>query len=183
MKLIRNTSWDAVLAFAEFARDGNFTRAAARLHMSQPALHTKIANLGHQFDGPLYVRRGRQMQITELGQRVQQFAQELVVLAAAFEAELSGVQADEPVILAAGEGAYLYLLGAGIRAYRAASPGALTLQTADGRVSIESVLAGRAQVGVASLETIPAGLHAEPLTRVGQSLAVPSRHPLEIGRA
>ena len=47
MKLIRNTSWDAVLAFAEFARDGNFTRAAARLHMSQPALHTKIANLGH----------------------------------------------------------------------------------------------------------------------------------------
>src|SRR5262245_21429309 len=157
MKLIRNTSWDALLAFAEFAQDANFTRAAARLHLSQPALHTKIANLGRHFDGPLYVRLGRQIEITELGQRVQQFARELVASAAEFEAEIGGVEADEPVVLAAGEGAYLYLLGGGIRAFRAASPAALQLQTADGRASIESVLSGRAHVGVASLETIPSG--------------------------
>jgi DNA-binding transcriptional LysR family regulator len=45
VNLLRDTSWDALHAFAEFAEDGNFTRAAARLHISQPALHTKIANL------------------------------------------------------------------------------------------------------------------------------------------
>ena len=178
MSLIRTTSWDAVLAFAEFAQDGNFTRAASRLHLSQPALHTKISNLARHFDGPLYVRHGRQIQITELGRRVERFAQELVASVAAFESEISAAGVKEPVTLAAGEGAYLYLLGAGIRAYRAASAGVLQLQTADARAAVESVLSGRAQLGVASLETIPAGVHAEPLTRVGQSLAVSSRHLL-----
>ena len=41
VKPIRNIPWTALQAFAAFAEDANFTRAAARLHLSQPALHTK----------------------------------------------------------------------------------------------------------------------------------------------
>jgi LysR family transcriptional regulator, low CO2-responsive transcriptional regulator len=172
-----------MLAFAEFAEDGNFTRAAARLHLSQPALHTKISKLAHSFEGPLYVRRGRQIEITELGKRVQRFARGLIASAAEFESEIAGAAAGAPVVLAAGEGAYLYILGAGIRAYRGLAHGAIRLQTADGIGAVDAVLSGRAHLGVASLETIPAGLHAQPLTRVGQVLAMPSRHPLAKRRA
>src|SRR5262245_24818115 len=108
MSLLRNASWDALTAFAEFAEDGNFTRAAARLHLSQPALHTKIANLGRVLGTVLYVRRGRHIEITDAGRKVQRFARELAQAAGAFEAELQGITAHEPVVLAAGEGSYLY---------------------------------------------------------------------------
>ncbi len=37
---------------------------------------------------------------------------------------------------------------------------------------------GRAHLGVGALERIPRQLVVEPLTRVGQVLAVPARHPL-----
>ena len=57
MNLLRDTSWDALLAFAEFSRDCNFTRAADRLHLSQPALHTKISNLARNLGTPLYIRK------------------------------------------------------------------------------------------------------------------------------
>src|SRR5262245_35183485 len=131
MDLMRNTSWDALLAFAEFSEDCNFTRAARRLHLSQPALHTKIANLSRSLGAPLYVRRGRQIQITETGKKVQRFARELAASAAAFEAELESPGTSQSVSLSAGEGTYLYILGPAIRAFRASSKHTLRLETAD----------------------------------------------------
>jgi DNA-binding transcriptional LysR family regulator len=57
------------------------------------------------------------------------------------------------------------------------------LITADGVATVESIRNGRAQIGVAALETIPRDLTAEPLTRVGQMLAMPRRHPLAARRS
>ena len=178
MKLLRDTSWDAVLAFAEFSLDCNFTRAAGRLHISQPALHTKISNLAKSLGAPLYIRRGRQVEITAAGRKLQRFARELAASAAAFEAELDGSEASQSVSLCAGEGSYLYLLGSGIRAFRAASKHTLQLQTADRDSTLEAILSARAQLGIAPLETVPRSLVTQPFTSVGQVLAMPSRHPL-----
>jgi DNA-binding transcriptional LysR family regulator len=176
--LLRNTSWDALLAFAEFAQDCNFTRAAARLHISQPALHTRISNLAKSIGAPLYIRRGRQIQITESGRKVRRFALELTASAAAFEAELTGRDANQGVSLCAGEGTYLYLLGPGIHAFRAASKHPLRLETGDRDTAVDAVLSARVQLGVAPLETIPRGIAARSLTRVNQVLAMPSTHSL-----
>ena len=178
MNLLRDTSWDQLVAFAEFAQDANFTRAAERLHLSQPALHTKIANLCKALDATLYVRRGRQIEITAAGRKVERFARELTQAAADFQSDLHGMRNEEPVVLAAGEGSYLYILGAGIQAFRARSKHSLRLETADGASALEAVQSARAQLGVASLDSVPAGLTVEPLTRVGQVLAIPSGHRL-----
>ena len=59
MNLLRDASIDALRAFAEFAEDANFSRAAIRLHISQPALHAKVAKLSGAIGRPLYVSRGR----------------------------------------------------------------------------------------------------------------------------
>lgn len=178
MNLLRQTSWDALAAFAEFAETRNFTRAAERLHLSQPALHSKIAKLASSLGVELYQRRGRDIEITEAGRKVQRFAHELTRTAAEFADELGGAAAAQPVVLAAGEGSYLYLLGAGLRAFRAANAYPLRLETMAAAAAVEAVSSARAKLGVAALERMPRQLVIEPLTRVGQMLALPARHPL-----
>lgn len=183
MNLLRQTSWDALISFAEFAEARNFTRAALRLNISQPALHTKIANLSSALGLSLYQRRGREIEITEAGRKVQRFAREVAHAAAEFAHELAGEGTRPPVVLAAGEGAYLYLLGAGLRGYRTSSSHPLRLDTASADAAIDAVSSARAHLGVAALERQPRGLAVEPLTRVGQVLALPTRHPLAAQRS
>jgi len=182
MNLLRDVTLDALLAFAEFAEDGNFSRAAVRLHISQPALHTKISKLSRSVERPLYLRRGRSIEITEAGRKVQRFARELASSTVAFQNELLERDTAQTVVLAAGEGSYLYLLGQGIRTHLADRKHSLQLLTADGTAAVEAVLSGRAHLGVASMDTIPKGLAAEPLTRVGQVLAFPKQHKLSARR-
>lgn len=183
MNLLRDVSFDALTAFAEFAEDGNFSRAAIRLHLSQPALHTKIAKLGQSIGQPLYLRRGRVIEITETGRKVQRFARELAATTVAFQNELLERDTAQPVMLAAGEGAFLYLLGQGIKAHLSNRRHALQLTTADGAAAVDMVRSARAHLGVASLETVPRDLAAEPLTRVGQMLVLPKRHALASRRS
>jgi LysR family transcriptional regulator, low CO2-responsive transcriptional regulator len=182
MNLLRDVSLDALVAFAEFAEDGNFSRAAVRLHISQPALHAKIAKLGRSVGRPLYVRRGRSIEITDTGRKVQRFARELAASTRAFQDELQEKAVSQPVVLVAGEGSYLYLLGHGIRAHLSSRKHRLQLITADGAAAVEAVRSGRAHLGIAPLESIPHDLSAEPFTRVGQVLAMPKKHALSSRR-
>jgi LysR family transcriptional regulator, low CO2-responsive transcriptional regulator len=182
VNLLRDVTLDALLAFAEFAEDANFSRAAVRLHMSQPALHTKIAKLSRSIERPLYVRKGRSIEITQAGRKVQRFARDLAASTLAFQNDLLERDTAQTVVLAAGEGSYLYLLGPGIHAHLTGRRHSLQLLTADGAAAVEAVQSGRAHLGVASLETIPSGLAAEPFTRVGQVLAMPAQHPLSSRR-
>lgn len=178
MNLARDVTLDALMAFAEFAEDGNFSRAAVRLNISQPALHAKISKLGRSIESPLYVRKGRSIEITQTGRKVQRFARELEASTLEFQDDLLGRRSEEPVVLAAGEGSYLYLLGEGIRRHLSGGSGALRLVTADGASALEDVRSGQAHLGVASLEVAPHDLAVSPFTRVGQVLAVPNGHPL-----
>lgn len=182
MNLLRDVSIDALRAFAEFAEDANFSRAALRLHLSQPALHAKVGKLAEAVGRPLYVRRGRAIEITDAGRRVQRFAREICASMASFQDELLDRNAAQPVVLAAGEGAFLYLLGPAMRAHLATRGHALQLMTADGATAVEAVRNGKAHLGVACLESAPRDLAVTPLTRVGQVLALPRKHPLAARR-
>ena len=68
---------ESLAAFVVFAEQLNFTRAATLLHVSQPALHTRIRKLGEQLGVPLYRRVGRQLALTDAGREVVRFAREL----------------------------------------------------------------------------------------------------------
>ena len=182
MNLLRDASIDALRAFAEFAEDANFSRAAIRLHISQPALHAKVAKLSGAIGRPLYVRRGRVIEITDDGRRVQRFAREICASMTSFQDELLDRKAVHPVVLAAGEGAFLYLLGPAMRAHLATRGHALQLMTADGATAVEAVRRGKAHLGVACLDSTPRDLSVTPLTRVGQVLALPRKHPLATRR-
>lgn len=164
-------------AFTVFAEHLNFTRAARALHLSQPALHVQIGKLGAELGVPLYVRRGQRLELTADGRRVLAFAREMGERERAFRDVLRAGESLQPVVLAAGEGSFLYLLGPAIRAFTAAARSPLRLLTRDGAATLEAVLSGEAHLGVAPVDGAPAGLTVERLTDVAQVLVVPQAHP------
>ena len=76
-------------AFERAAREGSFTRAAEIMNLTQPAVSTRIAALEAELGGPLFERRGRQLQLTPLGQRFLPYAERMLAVLA------DGVQAVE----------------------------------------------------------------------------------------
>jgi len=95
----------------------SFTRAAAELHISQPALHVQVRKLGDEVGRPLYRRSGRALVLTREGEQVAAFAREIRERGAAMLEQVRGEAASSPVVLAAGHGAFVYLLGPAIRRF------------------------------------------------------------------
>jgi DNA-binding transcriptional LysR family regulator len=176
---IPRTNLDALQSFAVFSDTLNFSESARLLHISQPALHAKVRKLSEQLDAKLYLRVGSALELTRTGEQVARHARELLALNRSF---VKGMEAgaDRPAVtLAAGEGAYLYLLGKALSQF--SGPGAsphLQLLTRNRDESIQAVRAGQAQLGIAPLGTVPSDLHAVRLTTVGQVLVVPRAHAL-----
>lgn len=169
--------FDAVVSFAAFADAMNFSVAARQLHISQPALHVKVRKLGEQLDRTLYRRVGRSLELTEHGEAIARYGRQLRAGAEEVLGRLSGA-ADQPVTLAAGEGAYLYLLGPGIGQFLRDARMPLRLLSLDSDGSVAAVMGGKAQLGVGLLDAVPQALQSLLLTTVCQVLAVPSGHRL-----
>lgn len=175
------SSWlEAFIAFAEHV---NFTHAAKALHLSQPALHLQIQRLTEAVGVPLYIRQGRRLQLTEAGIELLAHAREQRDRSADLVDRLRSGHTQGTVRLSAGSGAYLYLLGPAIRAFRRASKARLTLQQHDQAGTLAALRSGSAQIGVATLDVMPAGITAQRLVRVPQVLVMPRRHPLARKRA
>ncbi len=67
-------------AFFEVARCQSFTRAAERLHLTQPAISKAVRELELAFDCPLLERTFRHVQLTETGQALFEHAQSIFSL-------------------------------------------------------------------------------------------------------
>ncbi len=165
-------------AFVTFAEHMNLTKAAEAMHLSQPALHAQIRKLSEQLGVPLYVRRGRRLVLTAEGERAAAFGREVMGQGEAFVASLRGGGEGRPVVLAAGEGSYLYLLGGAIGEFLECGRAPLRLLTMGGEEAAEAVRSGRASMGVAAFDLVPEGLDGQLLASVGLSVAVRADHRL-----
>ncbi len=67
-------------AFERVVRDGNFTRAADALGLTQPAVSTRIALLEAELGGKLFERRGRRLHLTPLGERFLPYAERILAV-------------------------------------------------------------------------------------------------------
>lgn len=67
-------------AFERVAREGNFTRAAEALGLTQPAVSTRIALLEEELGGKLFERRGRQQRLTILGKRLLPYTERILAV-------------------------------------------------------------------------------------------------------
>ncbi|TCO34591.1 DNA-binding transcriptional LysR family regulator [Kribbella steppae] len=163
-------------AFAVFARHRNFTRAAAELHVSQPALHTRIRKLEARLGRSLYLKQGRLLRLTEVGEQLAAFANDSRDRAAEFLGTLD-LAPSRPLVLVAGSGTYLYLLGDPIRRFLAKGR-ELQLRTGDASETLAAVREGTADVGVTALTVPPDDLECEVLSQYPQTLITRADHRL-----
>ncbi|WP_136925881.1 LysR family transcriptional regulator [Polyangium aurulentum] len=170
------TSW--LRAFAAFADHKSFTHAARALALSQPALHAQVHKLAEAVGAPLYRRVGRALVLTDEGERVAAFARRSLAQQAELVEGLRAGRSRSRVVLAAGEGAYLYLLGEAVQRSVRDARTPLELLVRDAAGTLSAVRTGEAHIGVLPLETRPPRLVVEPLARVGQMLVMPEAHPL-----
>lgn len=66
--------------FWAVAREGHLTRVAAQLHVSASALSAQIRQLEDQLGHPLFVREGRALRLTEVGNLVLGYAESIFAL-------------------------------------------------------------------------------------------------------
>ena len=166
-----NRDW--LRSFAAFAEVLNFTAAARRLGLSQPALHVQIKKLAAEIGRPLYHRRGREIELTGAGERLAVYARDLARRESELLSELADVE--PPVVLAAGQGAVLHLLGDAIRRFDPVRR-SLRLLIESGPAALEALAGARADLAVAGAART--GLPSTRLARVGLVVALPRKHAL-----
>ncbi|HQX58962.1 MAG: LysR family transcriptional regulator [Rhodoferax sp.] len=88
--------------FWAVAKEGNLTRAATQLHVSQSALSAQIRQLEAQLGQPLFARVGRGLQLTEAGQLAMGYADSIFAAGAELTALLREGRRDERQVLRIG---------------------------------------------------------------------------------
>jgi DNA-binding transcriptional LysR family regulator len=73
---------------------GNFSAAARRLHISQPAVSQAISSLEKQFGAELFIRQGRSVRLTDAGQALRPMARELLSSARRLEETMASLQGE-----------------------------------------------------------------------------------------
>jgi DNA-binding transcriptional LysR family regulator len=169
-------SAEALRDFAVFARQLNFTRAARELHISQPALHVKARRLAEHLGRPLYRREGRRLVLTPAGEAAGRRGREIEHEVRGLVDELSATLAP-PVVLAAGEGAHLHVLGPAVQGMLAAGV-RLRLLNTDADRAVDAVRMGDADIAVVVVEAVPRSLAGDALASYPQVAAVPVGHRL-----
>ena len=170
-------NYDWLFSFVVFADRLNFTRAAEALHITQPALHAQIRKLTEDVGATLYRRDGRALVLTPEGRRLAAFGREVQARGSDVLAELRGVERGAPVILAWGQGAFLYLLGPAIKRFPK-NRWPLRAVSMSGPDTVQAVRDARADVGVAVLTKTAFDLDCQAVCRVGQTVLLPRGHRL-----
>jgi len=88
--------------FWQVARHGSVTRAAEQLHLAQPTLSSQIRKLERSLGERLFERVGRNLRLTESGQVVFRYAEEIFALGDELFDALAGGATDRPLRFAVG---------------------------------------------------------------------------------
>jgi LysR family transcriptional activator of nhaA len=91
-----------LLYFWTVAREGSIARATRALHLTQPTISAQIRTLEESLGEKLFVRSGRRLVLTEVGQVVFQYAEEIFGLGRELQDVLAGRPTGRPAKLTVG---------------------------------------------------------------------------------
>jgi len=167
--------------FQAVAEHLSFTKAAAALHVSQPALSQLVKQLEEELGAQLFDRTGRTTRLTDAGeaylQYVRRASQELQEATRAIH-DVSDLSRGS-LRLAVTPTFTTYLVGPLVEAFHSRYPG-ITLNVREiSQENIEEMLlAGELDVGIAFGEVHSPDIDATPLLDETLALVVSTRHPL-----
>lgn len=74
---------------AEIVRCNNFTRAAENLNVTQPTISKMIQNLEKELNADIFVRSGRQIQLTDVGEAILQHSGPILQMFESLKTEIN----------------------------------------------------------------------------------------------
>jgi DNA-binding transcriptional LysR family regulator len=154
--------------FVAVAEEANFTRAARRAHVAQPAVSTQVARLEKELGQQLLDRSRREVRLTAAGEAVLPYAR--AALTAVHDARLAVEELGDLVRGSVAIGtvtAHNLDMPALLAAFSGAHPAVeITLGTDDSDALIDGVQSGRLDLVIASVGSgeVPDGLSVEVTT-------------------
>jgi DNA-binding transcriptional LysR family regulator len=163
----------------------SFSRAAERIHLSQPTLSEHMRELETELGVPLFLRHSRSVSLTEPGRVFEDYATRVVAtLAAARQAiaELDGLKRGS-IVVGASTTPGTYVLPARIAQFREQHPGiTVTLRIANSRSVEERVRDGEVDLAVIGGHVLGPSEHCVAAGIVDElHLIVPPHHPVKEG--
>lgn len=173
--------WSRLEAFRAVAREKNFTRAAARLFRTQPAVSQAVAALEADLAEKLFIRQGRQVRLTQAGEVLLAHAEEafrLLDQGRRQVAALKGLEAGELVVCAS-DTTCCYVLPEVLGRFRREHPGVEVKLINRPSPAAAALVAGyEADLGIVTLPLEHGGLRTRRLIpREDVAVCAPS-HPL-----
>ena len=149
---------DGIKAFLTVADCGSFSRAAMRLHLTQPAVSKRIALLESQMGIRLFDRIGRTVSLTEFGRELRPRARDILQRVEDTQraiGNLSGRVAGQ-LSLATSHHVGLWRLPAPLKRYSRQFPEVtLDLHFMDSEVAHEQIVQGNLELGIVTLAPEP----------------------------
>ncbi len=166
--------------FLAVARHLSFRRAAAALHLSQPAVSKHVQHLEAELGLALFERRGNRVALTEAGRMLQDYGQRVTNLTDEVRrtlAELQGLQRGG-LRIGASTTPGLYLLPERLAQFRHDHPAIqLSLEIGNSASIGRRVASGELDLGFVGALPEPRGLQVRPFAEDEVVLIAPPRHP------
>ncbi len=171
--------------FVEAAQTENFSVAAHRLYLSQPAVSLQVRNLEKQLGVELFRRHGRNVVLSDAGKVLLPLAQQLLQQAKHIEESMWGLQGmiigQLAVACSTTVGKYvLPQLIAGFRSQYAEVQ--VSVRVTGRRDAMDSLLEGSTDIAVVSAHVVHRDLEYQPFIEDQVVLVVPCDHPWADGR-
>ncbi|MGF1447060.1 MAG: LysR family transcriptional regulator [Pikeienuella sp.] len=168
--------------FTAVAEELNFTRAAERCQVSQPALTRAIRKLEDELGGPLFRREGRKTHLTELGRMVRPRLEQALSLTETARTE--ALDFSEMVNATLTLGCMCTIAPTSVISLieffsRQAPQLNLNLREASGRQLVELLTTGEIDIALVGLPDYPDALKAAPLFTERYVITFPSGHRFE----
>lgn len=172
-------------AFEAVVTHGSFTRAAADLHLTQPAVTRQIAALEASLRTRLFERLGRGVRLTSSGEALHRQAAAIVRLVAAAREEMADIEAGRAGHVAIGASTTLatYVLPVALGAFRRAHGRVvISVHTGLSAEVVEMVRSGQSDLGLVTTETADRVLTQVVLGPYETRAVVPAGHPMAAHR-
>jgi DNA-binding transcriptional LysR family regulator len=173
--------------FLAAAETENFSEAARRLNISQPAISMQIRSLEEKLEVPLFTRTGRQVSLTESGRVLVPMARDVIDHTIHLEEAMASLQGDVVGILKLGcsTTAGKYVIPRLLAGFHKKHPKVgLVCDVTGRREALAKLREGDVQLAMTSLREPYRGIEYRPFLTDRIVLIVPPEHPwATLGRA
>jgi len=167
--------------FAAVAAHGSFSRAAANLHLTQPALSRQVKDLEEELGVPLFVRGTNVVKLTEAGELFYEEARDLLARADQAIQRVRGQATSEVLRVGYGPSLTTGIMPKALERFQAAVPRVrIELEDLTPREMVEKVRGGLLDLVIvpATAETAIQGFQWSELRRMSLVLLLAKDHPL-----